>query len=255
MIDAHNHLDFDDFDSDRASVVAEARASGITGWIVAGTHPATWGRTQAVADATGGWAVLGVHPGWAGRVRDWRVVADALRGFSPLGVGEIGLDRRTAESAEGFSWQVEGMRAQLAVARELERPVVFHCVGAYPELLAVIRRDGLPVAGGFVHGWSGPPDRVAEALALGLGLSFGPAITAARAPRQVASARATPRDRLFVETDSPDQAPRGIGPRRGTPSDLVRVVAALAAARGEDVAVTRRATRDNTARLFGLGSP
>ncbi|MEM6926668.1 MAG: TatD family hydrolase [Myxococcota bacterium] len=252
MIDAHNHLDFEDFDADRASVVAQAREQGVVGWILAGTHPDTWTRTRTVATSTGGVALLGVHPGWARDITDWDAVIAELEAAAPPGIGEIGLDRRVDADLD---WQTTGLRAQLALARALDRPVAFHSVGAYPEHLATVRRDGLPAAGGMIHRWSGPPDRVPEAMALGLSLSFGLAITNPHAPRQMASARAVTLDRLLIETDCPDQAPRGLDRTRGAPADLARVAAAVAGARKEDVATVVHATHANTARLFGLGSP
>jgi len=252
MIDAHNHLDFDAFDADRSRVVAEARARDVSSFVLAGTHPDTWSRTAFVAENHGGIAVLGVHPGWADRIADWDAVLAELRCVHAAGIGEIGLDRRAATTDEALDWQVRGLRAQLSLARELDRVVVFHCVGAYPELLATIRRDGLPGAGGMIHGWSGPPDRVAEALDLGLSISFGPAIARSHAPRQAASARAVPLDRLLVETDAPDQ-PLESG-RRGVPADLGVVADAVAQARDVPSATVREATHDNAIRLFAIGS-
>ncbi|MEN0062680.1 MAG: TatD family hydrolase [Myxococcota bacterium] len=247
MIDAHNHLDFEAFAADRAAVIAEARASGIVASVLAGTHPETWERTRAVAKEGGDVAVLGVHPAWADRVADWDDIVAALEKASPVGIGEIGLDRRVTKD---LAWQQAGLRAQLAMARATDRPVIFHCVRAYPELLATIRRDGLPQAGGMIHGWTGPPDRVAEAVALGLSLSFGLAITHAHAPRQAASARATPADRLLVETDCPDTRP---SKARGAPTDLMRVIEAVARARGESADAVAQTTHDNAARMFGMG--
>lgn len=252
MIDAHNHLDFAEFDADRAEVVAEARAGGVVGSIVAGTAPATWPRTMAVAAATNCLAMVGVHPGWVHHVADWEAIGEALAAHPARGIGEIGLDRRTAADDATWAWQIAGLRAQLAVARATDRPVAFHCVGAYPELLATIRRDGLPKTGGYVHGWSGPPDRVDEAVTLGLHLSFGPPVTGAHAPRQWASARAVPLDRLLVETDAPDQAPRGEGRRRGRPADVRVVAEAVAKARGDAFDDVASATHDNVLRLFQL---
>jgi TatD DNase family protein len=61
-----------------------------------------------------------------------------------------------------------------------------------------------------------------------------------------------PLERLHVETDSPFLAPV---PHRGRPNEpaWVHVVGEfIAALRGEDVELVRRATSANTARLFAL---
>jgi len=67
-----------------------------------------------------------------------------------------------------------------------------------------------------------------------------------------AAVRVVPGDRLLVETDAPYLAPVPHRGRRNEPA-LVRVVAqAVAAARGEPLAVVAEATTANARRLFRL---
>jgi TatD DNase family protein len=112
---------------------------------------------------------------------------------------------------------------------------VLHIVRAGPEALRVLRADGLPRAGGMVHGCSLAADLVPAYLALGLQLSFGSAIT--RSGRAAAALRAVPDDRLLLETDCPDQ-PLHPG-TRGEPADLPSILAAAAALRGRPVIARR----------------
>lgn len=232
LIDAHSHLDtLDDEALDDA--IAAGRAAGISSWILAGTTPARWDRTQQVADRIGGLAVLGVHPWSTGDVDDLQATLHDLGRRTLHGVGELGLDARSAGGdATARAQQRAVLRAQLALARQRDLPIVLHCVRAYPELLTLLERDGVPTAGGMVHGWSGPPDAVTRALALGLHLSFGPLICRPRAHRARTAAAQVPPDRLLIETDAPDQAPPGHV--RGEPAHLLDVLSALAGLRGED---------------------
>jgi TatD DNase family protein len=229
--DTHTHLDFSAFDADRQEVVARARAAGVASWLIADSDHDDWDRTERIARETGGIAALGVHP-WSdvdASTLD-RCLRD-LRRRSPDVIGEIGLDALHARDADVRQRQRRSFRAQLDLARELERPVVLHCVRAYPEMLAILRRDGLPRAGGIVHAWSGPADAIEGALALGLYVAFGPLILRDRARKARASVRRVPLDRLLLETDCPNMAP--LGKARGEPADLVAVLEGVAALREE----------------------
>jgi TatD DNase family protein len=65
MIDSHCHLDFADYASDRAEVLARARGAGVSAFVCIGSGKDTVSARQAVAlAATEGdvYAAVGVHP-------------------------------------------------------------------------------------------------------------------------------------------------------------------------------------------------
>jgi len=239
-IDAHTHLDFPAFEADRAAVCARARAKGVGGWVIAGADPTHWGRVERVAAQTGGVAVLGIHPWWSTARAD----LDELARRATHGIGEIGLDRARGSLAE----QEALFRDQLAIARHRDLPVVLHCVRAYPELLRLLRDDGVPSVGGMVHGWNGPAELAAEFVDLGLSLSFGTRLCGNPGRRVRTSVVTVPGDRLLLETDCPDQALAGRA--RGEPVDLLEVARAAAAHRGGDVDALLHTTAVNARRLF-----
>lgn len=238
MIDALTHLDFPALDMTREQVVRDARSAGVERWVVAGTEPSTWDRTSRVSVQTQGILALGVHPWWASACTAAALAELADR--RPAAVGEIGLDR----ARDGWDVQVAAFRAQLAVARAIDRPVILHVVRAWPEVRAILLADGLPRAGGMVHGWSGPPDAVPEAEAAGLMISFGTTVLRGRAGKVREAARRVSLDRLLLETDSPEH---------GEPAALAEVAAGVAACRGEVVQAIARASSDNATRLFAGG--
>jgi TatD DNase family protein len=250
LVDAHTHLDVEALDADLDAVVARARAAGVAWWLICGSDPDAWDHTEAVAARTGGVAALGVHPWVAAELSDSGVDAwiEALATRSPRIVGEIGLDALWYRDDTARARQRRAVRAQLALARERDVPVVLHCVRAYPELLALVERDGLPAAGGMVHGWSGPPGEVARALRLGLHVSFGPLVLRDKARKARQSVAEVPLDRLLVETDCPSMAPLGV--ERGEPAHVVQVAAEVAALRGVDAAEVAAATNANAERLL-----
>lgn len=250
--DAHTHLDFPEFDDDRDAVVLRARATGVTSWILAGSDHDRWDHTAQVADATGGHAIFGVHP-WETphlEVSALRPYLDDLARRPMVGLGEIGLDALRARTPAERTNQRDGLRAQLALARARDLPVAFHCVRAWPELLTLLERDGLPRAGGMMHAWSGPPDLVARCLALGLYVSFAPLVLNDRAVKSRGSVAHVPDDRLLLETDCPNMKPRGVA--RGEPAHLVLVAAEVARLRGTTPEHVLTVTEQNARRLFHL---
>jgi TatD DNase family protein len=96
-----------------------------------------------------------------------------------------------------------------------------------------------------VHGWSGPPDRVSEAVSIGLYLSFG---TRAGTRRARASAARVPLERILLESDCPSQP--FPGDQRSQPSDLIRIAGLVAEGLGQDPTHLLHVTGDNARRLF-----
>lgn len=244
--DAHTHLDFPAFDGDREEVCARARSAGVGGWAVVGADPAHWERVIHTAEHTGGVALVGLHPWWVGRGGE----LDALASLPEAsGIGEIGLDQRHGELGP----QVGALRIQLGVARARDVPVALHCVRAWPELLRLLQDDGLPGAGGMVHGWAGLPWLLEAYLELGLHISIGPRVLRPTAKKDRDAARRIPAERLLLETDAPESPLRG--QRRGEPADLVEVARAVAELRGEEPGEVLARTGANARALFNVRAP
>ena len=265
MIDTHCHLDRSEFAPDREAVLTRARAAGVTDVVVPAIGPDGWEALAALARATPGLHFgLGIHPQLLPELAptgDEQRLAEldaALARGGAVGVGECGLDGPSAApDAPGARFgaplarQLAVLRGQLQLARKHRLPVMLHCLRAHPELLALLAEEPLP-AGGVVHSCSGNVEQVRAYAGLGLHLSFAGSLTYDRARRPVLAARATPRDRLLVETDAPGQTPR---PHRGRnePAYVLGVAAALAAALGLSLAEVDSLTTANARALFRLG--
>lgn len=260
MIDAHCHLDDPRLAPDLDAVLARARAAGVRGCVVAGVDPDGWRAQTELARQVPGVAVTyGVHPRVAAEATDGALDAmlaaldEAVRGGGharPVGLGEVGLDAWSKDLRATLDRQERAMRAQLALARDVDLPVVLHILRAHGRALELLRADGVPRSGGMVHCYSGPAELVPDYLALGLHVSFAGPVTWPDAAKAAAAARAVPVDRLLVETDAPDLPPVPHRGERNEPAYLPHVVAAVAAARGEDPAEVAATTAANARRLF-----
>jgi TatD DNase family protein len=256
VFDSHCHLDFDAFDVDRAALLQRARAADVTAILVPGVSPEQWPRAAAMRSlGVGIGSGVGIHPWWLERLsataRDAALadLAAAAVRYGAEAIGECGLDGPLAKRTDvGMALQIAVLERHLSVARALALPVVLHVMGAHGPALETLRRHGVVTAGGVLHSYSGSPELVAQYAALGWSFSFAAAVTRANARRPLERARAVPAARLLLESDGPDQPLSGA--RRSGPEDLARICAAVALARGEDVADIAALTAANAARLF-----
>lgn len=262
MFDAHCHLDAAAFDADRGAALERARAAGVRGMVVAGVDPAGWRRQSRLARAHGDVHVAyGLHP-WTAAATDDGLVDDLLAALAdalispdlerPVALGELGLDRSSRAARDSAPRQELIFRAQLAIARERDLPVVLHIVRAHGRAIDLLAADGLPRARGHVHAYSGSPELVARYVALGLSISFSAAVARAASAR---AARLVPAERLLVETDAPDQPSPARAGTRNEPAFLDEIVCALAAARDAAPADIAALTERNARALFGLSAP
>ncbi|MGK0358665.1 MAG: TatD DNase family protein [Bradymonadia bacterium] len=241
LIDGHCHLDLPAYDATRSAVIDAARTAGVTGFILAGVDPPGWVRQRALSQAHARmWWTAGIHPWAAAHVDPAGVSALLDAAFktspAPVAVGEIGLDG-VGQRRLSLDHQAAVFRAQLGWARVKNYPVVLHLVRAHGRALEILRRDGIPTAGGVVHRFTGPSGRADAYLRLGLHLGFADA---------GAAAARVPLDRLILESDADD-------PRGRSPAGILQIANEIAELRGCDVVDVIGASQLNVRRLYALG--
>jgi TatD DNase family protein len=254
-IDAHAHLDGEDFAADLDAVIARCREA-LSRVVLVGLWrgPGAFGNALALAERHPDLfsATIGVHPHDCARVpeEDWaaseRLAADAR----VVGVGETGLDYHYDLSPRDV--QQAAFRRSLAIARAAGKPVVVHVREADEDCARILREEGVPPAGGVIHCFTGTWEAARAYLDLGLYLSVAGVVTFKNAEPIRDAVRRTPRDRLMIETDSPYLAPLPHRGKRNEPAYVVRTaekVAELWAVSADEVA---RVTAENARRLFRL---
>jgi TatD DNase family protein len=255
MIDSHCHLADEAFQVDLDAAIARAREAGLTAalCILAAGDEAEAARARMVRER---WPAVrfatGVHPHAAGEFAGRPEAAAAIArtqatAFGACGIGEIGLDYHYDFAPREVQQQV--FAAQLAAARELDRPVIIHTREATDDTFALLKESG-GVRGVF-HCFTGDAAMARRALEIGFYLSFAGIVTFPKAESLREAARIVPADRLLIETDSPYLAPV---PHRGTrnePAYVARVAESLARTRGEDARALAERTSGNFAALFG----
>ena len=257
MIDSHCHLADDTFAQDLDDVVRRARDAGLERAMVILEAGNAKEAAQALRlDAL--WPELrfsiGVHPHQAHQYaadpdRAAAVVREQWTATpSARAVGEIGLDYHYDFSPRDVQQAV--FRAQLRLARELDRPVVIHTREADDDTLSMLREEGGGQLRGVLHCFTGGAALADSGLDLGFYISLAGIITFPKAEELRQTVRRVPLDRLLTETDSPFLAPVPYRGKRNEPAHVARVVDALAVLHGKAATDLARQTAANFHTLF-----
>lgn len=251
ITDTHAHVGWESFDADLEAVLERARAAGVERMIVVGTTAETSRQAREVCRGRSGLhPTAGIHPHDAGAAgpAERSAIEDLARAEECVAVGETGLDYFKEHSPRAA--QAECFRWQLALARELDKPVVIHCRDALADVLAAL--DEFPGVRAVMHCFTYGPEELEPCLERGLYVSFSGVVTYRRNDANRAAARVVPLERLLVETDCPFLAPEGHRGRRNEPALVREVLACIAAERGTELEDLARATSANAAQLFAL---
>ena len=248
MIDAHTHLDSCAPPDDE--LVAAAREAGVTKILTVGTDERSNRSALAAAEGFGAvWAAVGRHPNSAqgfddAALEDLRALAAHPRCAA---IGETGLDffRDGAPREE----QMRAFLAQVALAREVAKPLVIHTRAADDDTITLLKAhaDGVRV---LLHCFS-MADRVDECVRAGWWFSFAGNVTYPKSAALADAARRVPADRLLVETDAPYLTPQAVRKHPNVPAYVAHTARFVAGVRRVEYAELEAQVEGNAAELYG----
>src|SRR5580704_621777 len=257
LVDTHCHLADAKFRDDVEAVIARATDAGVAQMISVGAIGAFENDRLTVEIAEGHqniFAVVGVHPHDAKDCTPDRIaqLRDLAGSKKVVAIGESGLDFHYMHSPPDA--QEVSLRAHLALAAELDLPIVIHCRDAENRMVEIVRETGIPPRGGVIHCFTGDSNAAREFLALGFCISFSGIITFKNAATIRDAATIVPDDRVMVETDSPYLAPAPYRGKRNEPAYVTRTLEMLANLRCVDTTALGAQVMANASRVFGLPS-
>ncbi|WP_285962461.1 TatD family hydrolase [Pseudomonas tohonis] len=255
LIDTHTHLDFPEFDADRAEVLNRARALGVKRQVLMGVTRGNWQRIWELATTQDDLhAAFGLHPIYLGEhqpahLDELRTMLLAHAGHPKLcAVGEIGLDYYLEDLDRDAQQAL--FEAQLAIAADAQLPVLLHVRRSHAAVIATLKRFRLQRAG-IVHAFAGSLEEAREYLKLGFRLGLGGAPTWPQANRLRKVVPQLPLEAIVLETDAPDMAPSMHPQQRNSPEYLPDICANLAELLGITPDALAAASSRNACELFG----
>jgi TatD DNase family protein len=255
LVDTHAHLDDRAFAKDLDEVLERARLAGVQAIVLPGLNLRSSREVIALAHRYPGlYAAVGVHPHDARTLTP--EVLEHLAGLAAdpkvVAIGEIGLDFYRNLSPREV--QVRAFRDLLALAREVQKPVIVHDREAHREVLSALeahaREPGF--RGGVLHAYSGDLEMAQKVVSWGYHVGLAGPVTYPNAHRLREVAAQVPLAHLVVETDCPYLPPQPYRGRRNEPAWVAEVASAVAQARRASLDAVASATGENARRLFGL---
>lgn len=252
LFDTHAHMDDRAFDEDREELLSRLPQQGIGLLMNPGCSLESSRNAVALAERYDYiYAAVGSHPDAADEVT--QEVLDAYRMLCKqnkkiLAIGEIGLDYHYEDIPR--ERQQEAFRAQMALAQELNLPVIVHEREAHEDGMRIV--EEFPGVKGVFHCYSGSAEMAKWLISRGWYIGFTGVLTFKNARKAVETAASIPLERIVLETDCPYMSPEPFRGKRNDPGKLYRMAEKLAEIRGLSVEEIHAITMENGKKLYRM---
>lgn len=255
-IDTHCHLNFKEFDADRAMVIGNAKKAGVKKFICPGVDLFSSRQVVMLAQKHPGVVFVGIgyHPYEAQQNPNINNLYNLYNNYNRyiVAIGEIGLDyhQYKGEAATGKKQNQKILfEEQLRLAAKYDLPVIMHCRDAFEDFFAVL--DSLPtMPRGVVHCFSGGLQEIRFVKDRKLLIGIDGNVTYSK--QLQAAAQNIPLSMLLLETDAPYLTPVPYRGQRNEPKYIPLIANSIAELQKTYVALVEKNTTDNARRLFKL---
>ena len=272
LIDTHAHVNFNAFKKDADEVIRRSLDNGV--WMInVGSQYSTSARAVEMAERyeKGVYAAVGIHPIHLSegifktkidqeeiefKTREERFVKDDYRKLASskkvVAIGEIGLDywyrpKTEKKMNEMKDLQRQTLMEQIALAKELNLPVIFHCRAAHDEMISILENErGLR---GVLHCFTGTWAEAQKYLEMGFYIGFNGIIFKFNAEETIKN---IPLERMVLETDCPYLTPPQEAGKRNEPIYVKHVAEKIAGIRNLSYEEIINITTKNAKELFGI---
>ncbi len=253
IIDAHTHVQFEQYDKDRDEMIAGALASGI-GMINAGADLKS---SKDAVDLSykyenGVWAAVGIHPTEPKDFDKLEEIKKLATDPNVVGIGECGLDYFRDKDFDIQKKQKEIFENHIRLSNNVKKPLVIHCREAFVDTIDVLmanKNDLLPEPG-ILHFFTGTIENARQLLNLNFSFTFGGLITFNRSFDDML--KFIPLEKILVETDAPFVTPVPYRGKRNEPAFITSTIEALAKIKEVSVEIASKTALNNTTGLFNL---
>ena len=246
--DSHCHINDKAFDEDRDEVLNRMAEADVRKAMIVSLNKPELEKARTIRKQGIDFLLsVGVFPedSYVFSEEEKKAVYDEFAKPDIAAVGEIGLDYYWDKEHKEI--QQEVFKTQLAMAKDLKKPVIIHSRDAAEDTYKILKESGVT---GVMHCYSGSHEMALEYVKLGFYISLAGVVTFKNAREPLEVARAVPLDRLLIETDCPYLTPVPYRGKRNEPSYVVHTGIFLAEKLGIPVEDFLRITEENYLRLF-----
>ena len=253
MIDTHTHLYSEEFDKDRAEMIARAKAAGVTRCFIPAIDSSYTERMFQLKNEYPDYVFLmnGLHP--CNVKENYKEELTHVENLMPThsfcAIGEIGIDLYwdktfLKEQQEAFAWQIQ-------LAKKHQLPIVIHCREAFEEVFEVLESEKGDELFGIFHCFSGTEAQAHRAIGYGLHLGIGGVVTFKNGNIDK-FLRNIDLQHIVLETDSPYLAPVPYRGKRNESAYIVQVADKLSDIYELPVDEIKRITTENATKIFKI---
>jgi TatD DNase family protein len=253
FFDSHTHLDSAEFAEDQAAVIERATTAGVTRILTVGASDGFASASRAIALAEQYpfiWASAGIHPHDAETEFDPERLTKLAQHPRVRAVGETGLDFFRDWSPRDL--QEKWFRAQIAIAREVQKPIIIHSREAGAACLNILNEESAADVGGVFHCYAEDAEFAKALRDINFLVSFPGTITFKKAESVREAARGIPLEQILIETDAPYMAPTPHRGKRCETAFVVETAKALAEAKSISLEEVAAATTANAIKFFRI---
>ncbi len=251
IIDTHCHLNMEEFDEDRNSVIENSRKNSVAAVIMPSTVEKDFDREYELCSGHKGFLyyLVGIHPHDAKTYTNstYDRVFEHINNKQCVGIGEIGLDYYYEHSPKDIQKEVFNNFLDIAIEKHL--PVSIHSRESTNDMVDILKtKKGLC---GVIHCFSGEDKLLEVGLELGLYFGIGGVVTFKKSLLRQ-NITNVPIDRIVLETDAPYLAPVPKRGKRNEPLYIKYVIGELASLLCKDEEVIAKTAFANSIGVFGL---
>ena len=253
MIDTHTHLYSEEFDNDRAEMIARAKTAGIKHCCIPAIDSTyTQQMFQLKANYPDFVSLMnGLHPcSVKENYKEELAHVEALMPTHPFcAIGEIGIDLYwdktfLKEQQEAFAWQIQ-------LAKKHQLPIVIHCRDAFDEVFEVLETEKGEGLFGVFHCFTGTEEQAYRAISYGLHLGIGGVVTFKNGKIDQ-FLKNIPLEHIVLETDSPYLAPVPYRGKRNETAYILQVADKISDIYCQSLTNVIQQTTVNAKKIFNI---
>lgn len=251
FIDTHCHLNFPQFDSDRAMVIGNAKKAGVKQFVNPGVDLFSSKQAIDLAQKNPGviFAGVGFHPYEAQQNPEVNKL-EKLIDDHVIAIGECGLDYHQYKGEEAAGKKTNQKRLfeeHLLLALKHNLPIIMHCRDAYEDFFTII--DGLPsLPRGVIHCFSGGLQELRFAQKRKFFVGIDGNVTYSKQLERIVPH--IPLSMILLETDAPFLTPAPHRGQRNEPKHIPLIGKAIAQLLKTDTINVEQQTYANARALF-----